>query len=175
MKSKELSVDLSHKIVTRHRSGQEYETISKALSVLRIIVASKMVKQKNGTNRTLPIVGCPAKLSDQARRALVRKVTKNPMVDLTEVPKSSAEMGEPAVRTTISSAQETLLQGARNLRLRQQLPEICSQDNAGVASGQVSDCPWVAQLKPRLKPHRTTVERPEDGSSQMLPIQSDGA
>ena len=33
---------------------------------------------------------------------------------------------------------------------------------------------WL-QSKPRLKPHRTSVERPEDGSSQMLPIQSDSA
>ncbi|KAF7655524.1 hypothetical protein LDENG_00055010 [Lucifuga dentata] len=27
----------------------------------------------------------------------------------------------------------------------------------------------VAQQKPRLKPHRTSAERPEDGSSQTLP------
>ena len=36
----------------------------------------------------------------------------------------------------------------------QQWPEACSQDNAGVALGQVSDCPCVAQPKPRLKPQR---------------------
>ena len=38
------------------------------------------------------------------RRALVREVTKNPMVTLTELQSSSVEMGEPTTRTTISAA-----------------------------------------------------------------------
>ena len=37
-------------------------------------------------------------------RALVRKVTKYPMVNLTELKSSSVEMGEPSRRTTISAA-----------------------------------------------------------------------
>lgn len=40
-----------------------------------------------------------AKLSNPARRILVRKVTKNPKVNLTEF---SAEVGEPLRRTTVS-------------------------------------------------------------------------
>jgi hypothetical protein len=35
---------------------------------------------------------------------LVREVTKNPMVTLTELQSSSVEMGEPSRRTTISAA-----------------------------------------------------------------------
>jgi hypothetical protein len=35
---------------------------------------------------------------------LVRKVTKNLMVTLTELQSSSVEMGEPSKRTTISAA-----------------------------------------------------------------------
>ena len=38
--------------------------------------------------------------------------------------------------------------------------------------GKVSDCPWVAQPKPILKPNRTSVGRPENCSSQTLPIKS---
>ena len=33
-----------------------------------------------GTTKTLPRAGFPAKLSNRGRRALVREVTKNPMV-----------------------------------------------------------------------------------------------
>jgi hypothetical protein len=35
---------------------------------------------------------------------LVREVTNNPMVTLTELQSSSVEMGEPCIRTTISAA-----------------------------------------------------------------------
>jgi hypothetical protein len=38
------------------------------------------------------------------RRALVKEVTKNPMVNLTDLQSSSVEMGEPSRRTTISTA-----------------------------------------------------------------------
>ena len=38
--------------------------------------------KKFGTTKTLPRAGRPAKLSNWGRRALVREVTKNPMVAL---------------------------------------------------------------------------------------------
>ena len=41
--------------------------------------------KKFGTTRTLPRVGRPAKLRTWGRRALVREVTKNPIVTLTEL------------------------------------------------------------------------------------------
>jgi hypothetical protein len=41
-----------------------------------------------------------------------------------------------------------------------QWPEAHSQDNAGVASGPVSECPWVAQPEPWLEPDRTSLESP---------------
>lgn len=56
-----------------------------------------------------------------------------------------------------------------------QWPEANNKDNAGLASGSVSDSPWVVQPKPRLKSHRTSAKTPEDDSSQTLLIQSDGA
>ena len=41
--------------------------------------------RKFGTTKTLPRAGRPAKLSNRGRRALVREVTKNLMVTLTEL------------------------------------------------------------------------------------------
>jgi hypothetical protein len=64
-------------------------------------VASVILKwMKFITTKTLPRAGRPAKLSNRGRRALVREVTKNPMVTQS----SSVEMGEPSRRTTFSAA-----------------------------------------------------------------------
>ena len=97
MSSKELSVELRDKTVTRHRSGEGHQNISAALN------ASIILKWKKfGTTKTLPRAGRPAKLSNRERRALVREVTKNPMVMPKELQSSSVVMGEPSRRTTIS-------------------------------------------------------------------------
>ena len=49
-------------------------------------VTSSILKWKKfGTTKTLPRAGHPAKLSNRGRRALVREVTKNRMVTLTEL------------------------------------------------------------------------------------------
>ena len=89
MKSKELAVELRDRIVLRHRSEEEY-----------LILKWK----KCATTKILPRVGHPAKLSNRGRRALVKEVTENPMVTLTELQSSSVEMGEPSRWTTISAA-----------------------------------------------------------------------
>jgi hypothetical protein len=66
--------------------------MSAALKVPKNTVASNILKWKKfGTTKTLPRAGHQAKL----RRALVREVTKNPMVTLTELQSSSVEMGAP--------------------------------------------------------------------------------
>ncbi|KAG2466467.1 TCB1 transposase, partial [Polypterus senegalus] len=105
MKSKKLSVDVRDRIVSRHKSGEGYRNISAALKVPMSTVASIIRKWKKfETTRTLPRAGRPSKLSDQGRRALVREVTKNPIVTLSELQWSSVERGEPSRRTTISAA-----------------------------------------------------------------------
>ncbi|KAG2468331.1 TCB1 transposase, partial [Polypterus senegalus] len=105
MKSKELSVDLRDRIVSRHKSGEGYRNISAALKVPMSTVASIISKWKKfETTRTLLRAGRPSKLSDWGRRALVREVTKNLMVTLSELQRSSVERGEPSRRTTISAA-----------------------------------------------------------------------
>ena len=99
-----MSVELRDRIVLR-RSGEGYQQINSALKVLRNTVASIIFKcKKFGTTKTLLRAGRPAKLSNRGRRALVREVTKNWMVTLTEFQSSSVEMGEPSRRTTNSAA-----------------------------------------------------------------------
>ena len=102
MRSKELSVELQDRNVSRHRYGEGYQKYSAALKVPKNTVASIILKWKKfGTTKTLPRAGYPAK---RGRRALDREVTKNPMVTLTELQSSSVEMVAPSRTTTISAA-----------------------------------------------------------------------
>jgi transposase len=105
MRSKDLFVLLRDRIVSRHRSGEENQNMSAALKFPKNTVASIILKWKKfGTTKTLPRAGRPAKLRNRGRRVLVREVTENPMVNLTELKSFSVEMGEPSRRTTISAA-----------------------------------------------------------------------
>ena len=95
-----MSVELRDRIVSRHRSGEGYQNISAALKIPKITVASIILKWKKfGTTKIFL-----AKLSIRGRRALVKDVTKNQMVTLTELHSSSVEMVEPSRRTSISAA-----------------------------------------------------------------------
>ena len=68
--------------------------MSAALKVPKNTVVSIILKWKMfGTTKTLPGAGSMAKLSNWRRMALVREVTKNLMVTLTERQSSSVEMG----------------------------------------------------------------------------------
>jgi hypothetical protein len=103
MRSKELSVGLRDRTVSRHRSGEGYQQNFAAFKIPKDTVASIVLKWKEfGTTKTRAVRS--AKLSNQGRRALVREVTKNPMVTLTELQNCSVEMGEPSRRTTNSTA-----------------------------------------------------------------------
>ncbi|KAL0173820.1 hypothetical protein M9458_029788 [Cirrhinus mrigala] len=105
MRSKELPEELRDRIVARHRSGQGYKKISAALKVPKSTVASIILKWKTfGTTRTLPRAGCPAKLSYQGRRALVREVKKNPKITVAELQRCSREMGKSCRKSTITAA-----------------------------------------------------------------------
>ena len=85
--------------------GEGYQKMSAALKVPMNTLASIILRWKKfGTTKTLPRAGRLAKLSNRGRRALVRDVTKNPMVTLTELQRTFVEMGEPSRRTTISVA-----------------------------------------------------------------------
>ena len=84
--TKELTVDLRDRIVSRHRSGEGYRKMSAALNVPTSTVVSIICKLKMfETTRALPKAGCPNQTEQWGRRALVREVTNNPMVTLTEL------------------------------------------------------------------------------------------
>ena len=79
------------------RSGEEYQNIFSALKGPKNVVVSIILKWKKfGTTKTLPRTSRLAKLNNQGRRAWVREGTKNRMVTLTELWRSSVEMGEPS-------------------------------------------------------------------------------
>ena len=74
-------VEVRDRIVSGHRSGEGHQKRCAALKFTKNTVASIILKWKKfGTTKTLPRDGRPAKLSILGRRALVREVTKNPMV-----------------------------------------------------------------------------------------------
>jgi hypothetical protein len=57
MRSKEMSVELQDRIVSRHTSGEGYQKMSAALKVPRNTVASIILKWKKfGSTKTLPRV-----------------------------------------------------------------------------------------------------------------------
>ncbi|KAG2465867.1 TCB1 transposase, partial [Polypterus senegalus] len=104
MKSKKLSVDLRDRIVSRHKSGEGYRKISAALKVPVSTVASIIRKWKKFETPGLFVeLAKSYELNDWGRRALVREVTKNLMVTLSELQRSSVERGEPSRWTTISA------------------------------------------------------------------------
>ena len=127
MRSKELSVELQDRIVSRYRSGEGHQNISAALKVPKNTVPAIILKwMKVGTPKTLPRAGHLAKLRNRGTK-LVREVTKNPMVTLTELQSSSVEMGEPSRRTTSSAA---LHQSGLNGRVARRKPLLSKRQTA---------------------------------------------
>ena len=104
MSTNELSEDLWDKVVEKHRSGDGYKTISKALDICWSTVKTIIEKWKAcGTTKTLPRSGSTSKLDVQARR-LIREATKRPMATLKELRAFLAKTGHCVHVTTISQA-----------------------------------------------------------------------
>ena len=102
MKTKELSKEVRHKVVEKHRSGEGYK-ISKLLIVPLNTVKSIIKKWKTyHTTQTIPRSGCPSKLSSRASRKLVRDVTVNPTMTLKDLQGSMSEIGVSFYQSTIS-------------------------------------------------------------------------
>ena len=102
MRSKELSVKLRDRIVLRHRSGK-----GKHFCSIECPQEQRHPSFLNGRSLEPPrlFLELAARLNWAIRRrALIREVTKNPMVTLTELQTSSVEMDEPSRRTSISAA-----------------------------------------------------------------------
>ena len=103
MSTNELSKDRQDKIVEKHRSGDGYKNISKALNIPWSTVKRIINKWKvYGTTKTLPRSGRPSKLDDQGRRRLIRETIKRPMATLKELHAFLAKTGHCVHVTTIS-------------------------------------------------------------------------
>ena len=87
----------------RHRSGDGYTNISKALNIPWSRVKTIIKKWKAyGTTKTPPRLGHPSKLEGQARRRLIREATKRPMATLKEVHAFMVKTGHGVQVKTIS-------------------------------------------------------------------------
>jgi hypothetical protein len=131
--------------------------MSAALKVPKKMMASIILKWKKcGTTKTLPRAGHQAKQSNRGRRVLVRKVTKNPMVTLTELQSYSVGMGQPSRRTTISAALHQSDLYGRMARQKPLLSEKHMTDRFKFAKRHLKDTDhkktrFSCLMKPRLK------------------------
>ena len=73
-----------------------------SLNIPQSTIKSIIKKWKEyGTTTNLPREGRPPKLTDQARRALIREATKRPKITLKELQSSTPEIGVSVHRTTL--------------------------------------------------------------------------
>src|SRR4029434_3119067 len=94
---------LRERVIEKYKSGEGYQIMSKALNIPWSSVKSIIKKWKEyGTCVNLLRAGRPHKLSDRARRRLVREATKTPMITPKELQASAAEMGETLHTTTVA-------------------------------------------------------------------------
>ena len=98
MRSKELSVDLRDRIVSRHRSGKGTKKCLQHCRSPRTQLPPSFLNGRSLalSRHFLELAANLSNLSNQGRKALVREVTK--------LQSSSVEMVEPSRRTTISAA-----------------------------------------------------------------------
>ena len=103
LKTKELSKEVRHKMVEKHRSGEGYKKISKLLIIPLSTVKSIIKKWKMyHTTQTLPRSSRTSKLSSQASRKLVQDVTVNPKMTLKDLQGSTSEMRVSVHQSTTS-------------------------------------------------------------------------
>lgn len=103
VKTKELSKQVRDKVIQRHKSGLGYKKISTSLMIPWSTIKSIITKWKqHGTTTNLPRQGRPPKLTELAKRALIREATQRPKVALKELQSPTANTGVSVHRTTIS-------------------------------------------------------------------------
>ena len=76
MKTKELSKQVRDKVLEKYRPGLGYINKSEPLNIPESTIKSIIKKFKEYGTTNLPREGRPPKLTDQARRALIREANK---------------------------------------------------------------------------------------------------
>lgn len=95
MKTKRHTIQLRERVIEKYKSGDGYKIISKELNIPWNLVRSIIkIWKEYGTCVNLASAGRAHKLSDRARRKLVREVTKTPVTTLKELKASAAEKGD---------------------------------------------------------------------------------
>jgi transposase len=128
------------KVVEKYRSGLGYKKISETLTIPQSTIKSIIKKWKEyGTTTNLPREDRPPKLTDQARRALIRGATKRPMITLKEMQSSPAEIGVFVHLTTLSCTLHRAGLYGRVARRKPLLKKINKQTRLVIAKRHVGD------------------------------------
>lgn len=102
-KSKELSKDLRDKIVSLHKRGSGYKSISRRLVIPIPTIKTIVQKFKRlGTTESLPRSGRPKKLSIRDTRKIVREVSANPRITTRQIKGDLELEGTDVSRQTIA-------------------------------------------------------------------------
>ena len=133
MSIKELSKDIRDKVVERHRSGDGYKNISKALNIPWTTVKTIIKKWKAyGTPKTMSRSCHPSKLDNQARKRPTGEVTK-PQFQLGL--QSQSPTGNPPLCKVLLGPPELLTTYKAFVR---SLMEYCSPLWAGAPASHLS-------------------------------------
>ena len=159
MSTKELSKNIQDIVVERHRSGDGYKNISKALNIPWSTVKTFIKKWKAyGTTTTLPRSDRTSKLDDQARRRLVRESIKRPMATLKELQAFMVKTGHCVHVTTIS---QTLHKSGLYGRVARRKP-LLKKPTLSPVWGVQKTTPEI--LKPCRKKNSFVVWQNQDGT-----------
>ena len=121
-----------------------YKKISKTLNIPLSTVKSIIKKWKEyGTTTNLPRECRSPKLTDQARRALIREATKRPKITQKELQSSTAEIGVSIHRTTLSRTLHRAGLYRRVDRKKTLLKENNKQTHLVFAKRHVGDSPNI--------------------------------
>ncbi|MBN3275160.1 TCB1 transposase, partial [Polyodon spathula] len=162
MKTKELSKQVWDKVVEKYISGLGYKKISETLNIPQSTIKAIIKKWKEyGTTTNLAREGHPPKLTDQARRELIREATKRPKIILKELQSSTAEIGVSVHRTTLSRTLHRAGLYGRVARKKPLLKEKNKQTRLVFTKRHVRDSPdiwkkvlWSDETKIELYGHQ---------------------
>uniref|UniRef100_A0A4W5QU76 USH1 protein network component sans n=1 Tax=Hucho hucho TaxID=62062 RepID=A0A4W5QU76_9TELE len=154
MKTKELSKQVIDKVVEKYRSalGHKNITIFEYPSTIKSIIT---FFKEYGTTTNLPRESRPPKLTDQARKALIREATKRPKITLKELQSSTTEIGVSVHRTSLS---RTLNRAGLYGRVARKKPLFKEKNNAGTCVISIT-FPTGLVLKPGLFPLKWVLQQ----------------
>ena len=89
VKQKEIPIEVRNRIVSAHKAGKGYKSISKQLELPVSSVRAVVQKYKKyGITTSLPRSGRPRKITARAERNMLREVSTNPRLTSSDIQKS---------------------------------------------------------------------------------------